>query len=139
MLFRKSARFNEISVNVWSISTWDLQTTYFCKWRACDLSYRFASQLFLIRSSHLCVALAEYRSQLFKCFLLSVFFVFCVTLFLKRMEIILSASKLHYHFRLSKPILKIQSIYRKNILGKQFSQAISDCFMHQNFKYFLQN
>ena len=39
------------------------------------------------------------------------------------MGTILSASKPHCHSRLSKPILKIQSIYRKNILGKQLSQA----------------
>ena len=46
-----------------------------------------------------------------------------MTLFLKKMGTILSASKPHCHSRLSKPILKIQSIYRKNILGKQLSQA----------------
>ena len=45
-------------------------------------------------------------------------FVFFMTLFLKKMGIIFSASKPHYHSRLSKPILRIQSIYRKNILGK---------------------
>ena len=40
------------------------------------------------------------------------------------MEIILNASKFHCHSRLSEPILKILSIYRKNILGKQLSLAI---------------
>ena len=47
-----------------------------------------------------------------------------MTLFLKKMERIFGASKPHHHSRLSKSILKIQSIYRKNILGKQLSQAI---------------
>ena len=56
-------------------------------------------------------------------FLWSLFLVFCMTLFLKKMGIILSESKPHYHSRLSKPILKIQSIYRKNILRKQLSQC----------------
>ena len=51
-------------------------------------------------------------------------FVFLVTLFLKKMRIIISANNPHYHSRLSKPILKILSINRKNILGKQFTQAI---------------
>ena len=40
------------------------------------------------------------------------------------MEIILNASKSHGHSRLSEPILKILSIYRKNILGKQLSLEI---------------
>ena len=44
--------------------------------------------------------------------------------FLKKMGIILSASKPHCHSRLSEPILKILSIYRENILGKQLSKAI---------------
>ena len=51
-------------------------------------------------------------------------FVFFMTLFLKRMGIIFSASRPHCHSRPNKPILKIQSIHRKNILGKQLSQAI---------------
>ena len=46
-----------------------------------------------------------------------------MALFLKKMEI-LSASKSHCHSRLSKPILKILPIYRKNILWRQLSQAI---------------
>ena len=37
---------------------------------------------------------------------------------------IISTSKPHCPFRLSKPIFKILSIYRKNILVKQISQAI---------------
>ena len=40
------------------------------------------------------------------------------------MRIILNPSKPHYHSRLSKLILKTESISRKNILGKQLSQAI---------------
>ena len=51
-------------------------------------------------------------------------FVFFITLFLKKMRIIVSASKPHCHSRLRKPILKILSIYRTNILGKQFSLVI---------------
>ena len=51
-------------------------------------------------------------------------FVFFITLFLKKMGIIVSASKPHCHSRLRKPILKILSIYRTNILGKQLSQVI---------------
>ena len=43
---------------------------------------------------------------------------------LKKMGIIISGSNPHCHLRLSKPILKILSVYRKNILGKQLSQAI---------------
>ena len=57
-------------------------------------------------------------------FICSYIFVFFMTLFLKKMGIIFSASKPHDHSRLSKPILKIQSIYRKNTLGKQLFQAI---------------
>ena len=37
---------------------------------------------------------------------------------------ILSASKRHCHSRLSKPILKILPIYRKNVLGEQLSKAL---------------
>ena len=70
------------------------------------------------------VSLSEYSGQLFKCFSLRVFYVFFMTLFLKKIGITLSASKPHYHSRINKPILKIQYIYRKNILGKQLSQAI---------------
>ena len=42
-------------------------------------------------------------------------FVFFMTLFLKRMRIILRASKTQCHSRLGKPTLKILFIYRKNI------------------------
>ena len=44
--------------------------------------------------------------------------------FLYDTGIILSASKHHCHSRLSKPILKILSIYSRNISGKQLSLAI---------------
>ena len=50
-------------------------------------------------------------------------FVFSMTLFLKKMEIILKASKAQCHSRPNEPIFKILSIYRKNILGKQLSLA----------------
>ena len=55
-------------------------------------------------------------------------FVLVMRLFLKKIGIIFTARKPHYHSRLSKPILKIQSIYRKGILGKQLSQAL--CSRH---------
>ena len=57
-------------------------------------------------------------------FFIELIFVFFMTLFLKKIGIIFSASKPYHHSRCSKPILKIQSIYRKNILGKEFSQPI---------------
>ena len=34
----KIREIKEISMNVWPISAWDLQTTYFEKCKACDLS-----------------------------------------------------------------------------------------------------
>ena len=63
-------------------------------------------------------------------------FVFFMTLFLKQMGII-SARKP----RLSKTILKIISIYRKHILGKQLSQAICSKYVFRllhapNFQVF---
>ena len=45
------------------------------------------------------------------------------------MGIILSASKTQCHSRLSKPILKILSLYRKNISGKQLSLPICSKFV----------
>ena len=67
-------------------------------------------------------------------------FVFFMTLFLRKMVIILGATKPHCHSRLSKRILKILSIYRKNNFPKQYVlNTFSDCFIHKNFKYFLQN
>ena len=57
-------------------------------------------------------------------FLIECIFAFFMTSFLKKMGIILSASKPQCHSRLSKPILEIISIYRKYILGKQLSLAI---------------
>ena len=56
-------------------------------------------------------------------------FVFFMTLFLQKMGIILSASKTQCHSRLSKPILKILSLYRKNISGKQLSLPICSKFV----------
>ena len=75
---------------------------------------------FLIRSSHVCVALAEYCGSCSHIFIERIF-VFFMTLLLKKMGIIISASNPHCHSGLSKLILKILTIYRKNILGKQFS------------------
>ena len=43
-------------------------------------------------------------------------FVFFMALFLKKMGIIFCASKPECHSRLSKPILKIRSIYRRKTL-----------------------
>ena len=51
-------------------------------------------------------------------------FIFFMTLFLKKIGIILSAGKYHSHSRHSEPILKILSIYQKGILEKQLFQAI---------------
>ena len=51
-------------------------------------------------------------------------FIFFMTLFLKEMGIVLRKSKSHYHSRVGKPIFKILSIYWKNVVGKQLSQAI---------------
>ena len=75
--------------------------------------------LFLIRGSHICIASAAVQM-----FFVESIFVFFMTLYLKKIWLILSAHKPHCHSRLSIPILKILSIYRKNILGKQLSQAI---------------
>ena len=69
-----------------------------------------------------CVALAKYSGSCSNVFIEPIFF-FMVS-FLKKMGIIISASDPHCHSRLSKPILKILSIYRKNILRKQLSEAI---------------
>ena len=51
-------------------------------------------------------------------------FVSFMTLFLKKVWIIISASKPHCHSIFSKPILKILSIYKKNTITKQLSEAI---------------
>ena len=52
-------------MNMCPVYTRDLQTTYFRKvFKTCDLSYIFASRLFLIWSSHVCVALTEYSGSL---------------------------------------------------------------------------
>ena len=98
----------------------------------------------IIESSHVCVALAEYSGSCWNVFIEDIFVLF-LTLFLKKMGIMISASSPHCHSRLSKPILKILSIHiQKIFLGKYFPKqyalnTFSDCFMHQNFKYFLQN
>ena len=59
-------------------------------------------------------------------------FVFFMTLFLKKMGIIISASKCHCHSRLSKPILKIESIegvFQENNFPKQYAlNTFSDYF-----------
>ena len=49
------------------------------------------------------------------------------------MRTMLSASKPQCYFRLSKPILKILSIYRKNILGKKLSLAICSKYVFRLF------
>ena len=56
-------------------------------------------------------------------FFIECIFAFFITLFLKKMGI-LSERKPHSHSRLSRPILKILPIYRKNILRKQLPQAV---------------
>ena len=105
----------EISVNVWLISALDLKITFFWKLNICFRTISNPEQPCMCYFGWI-------QWQPFKCFLLSVF-VFFIT-FLKKMGIILSASKPHCHSRLSEPILKILSIYRENILGKQLSKAI---------------
>ena len=45
-------------------------------------------------------------------------FIFFMLLFLKKMGIILSAIKSYCHSKLSKPVVKIQSIYIKKIFWK---------------------
>ena len=62
------------------------------------------------------------------------YFCFFMTLFLRKMGMILSARKPHYHSELSKPILKIQSICRKkyfrvnNFLKQYALDTFSDFF-----------
>ena len=60
-------------------------------------------------------------------FFIELIFVFFMALLIRKMGIILSASKLHCHFTLSKPTL-IYPFIDKNILGKHLSQAI--CFKY---------
>ena len=95
----------------------------FAMCKACDLSQIFASPLSLIRSSHY-VSLWLNTVAAVQMIFIERIFVFFMTLFLKKMGMILSASKPLCHFRLSKLILKVLSIYRKNILRKQISLAI---------------
>ena len=77
----------------------------------------------------MCVSLLLNIVAAVQIFFIERIFVFFMTLFLKKMGIILSASKPHCHPRPSKPILKILSIYRKNILGKQLSQAVCSKYL----------
>ena len=75
--------------------------------------------------------------QAVQMFFIERIFVFFTT-FLKKM------AKVHCHLRLSKPIFKILSIYRKNILGKQLSEAICSKYVFRllhalKFRDFLQN
>ena len=98
-----------------------LQVFATCK--ACDLSQIFASPLSLIRRSHY-VSLWLNTVAAVQMIFIERIFVFFMTLFLKKMGIILSASKPQCHSRLSKLILKVLSIYRKNILQKQLSPAM---------------
>ena len=109
----------------------------FARRKACDLSSIFASRLFLIQSSHVCVPMAEYSGAR-SVFFIERIFVFFITLFLKKMAM-LSNIKPHCHSKLSKTILKILPIYRNNFPKHYALNTFSDCFMHQNFEYFLQN
>ena len=56
----------------------------------------------------------------------------------------LSASKPHRHSKLPKPIFKVlpfmEQIFQGNNFPKPYAlNTLSGCFLHQNFKYFLQN
>ena len=75
----------------------------------------------MIRSSH-----AEYSDSCSNIFYWASYFCFLLE---EDGNNIKCKQTLHCHSRLSKPILKILSIYRKNILGKQLSQAISSKYL----------
>ena len=64
----------------------------------------------MIRTSHVCINLAECSGSCSNVFYCAYFF--------------------------NKPILKILSVYRKNILGKYALNTFSDWFMQQNFYIF---
>ena len=87
------------------------------------IKYIFASRLSLIRSSYTCVALAEYSGNCSNVFYW-VYFCFPHDIILKEDGNNIKCKQTPCHSRPSKPILKILSIYRKNILGKQPSLAI---------------
>ena len=110
-------------MKVWPISIWDSQTTYFCKvqslWFKLKICFTTISDL-----EQLYISLSLNAETAVQMFYFERVFVFFMTLFLKKMGIILSASKPGCHSRLSKPVLKILSIHRKNIFGKQLSLAI---------------
>ena len=111
----KSTRFKKISRNLWPISTWDLQTTYFCRslWSKLNVCVTIISD-----PGQPCMCCFGWiQWQPFKCSLLNVFLFSSWQLFLKKMGIS-TASNPHCHFRLSQPILKILPVYRKNILLK---------------------
>ena len=81
------------------------------------------SRLFLLRSSHECVALAEYSGNRLNVFY-GAYFCFLHYIILKEDRNNIKCKQTLLSSRLSKPILKILSIYIKNTLGKQLSQAI---------------
>ena len=66
----------------------------------------------------MCVSLLLNTVAAFQIFFIERIFVFFMT-FLKKMGIILRASKPQCHSRLSKPILRILSIYRKIYLREK--------------------
>ena len=116
-------------MNAWPISTWDLQNTYFCK----EQSLRSKLNIFFTTISEpeqpcMC-CLGWMQWPVVQMFFIKRILFFFMTLFLTKIGIIFSASKPHHHSRPSKRILKIQSIYRKNTLGKQLSQAICSRYL----------
>ena len=84
----------------------------------------------MIRSSHVCVDLAEHNKSCSNVFNWASYFCFLLYIILEEDGNNIKCKQTpHCHSRLSKPILKILSIYRKNILGKQLSQAISSKYL----------
>ena len=79
----------------------------------------------------MCVSPLSNTVAAFQIFFIERIFVFFMTLFLKKMGIILRASKPQCHSRLSKPILRILSIYRKIYLREKtfLSQTVHRCSM----------
>ena len=105
------------------------------KCKACDLNSIFASRLFLIRSSHVCVTLAEYRGSCSNVFYRA-HFCFLHDIILKEGGNIKCKQNLNNsknQFWKFYPF--IVKIFFGNNFPKQYAQSMfSDCFMHENFK-----
>ena len=109
-------------MKVWPVSTRDLQTSYiFLQSVESVIQVKYFLHYYFWSRTVMYVLLWLNTAAAVEMFFI---FVFFMKLFWKKMRIMLSASKPHFYSRLSKSILKILPIYRKNILGKQLSQAI---------------